>query len=147
MLGQRTVRVVLNEPYTFRSPQAILDAGDEKRHHAIRDAKTQHKQKTVDQIKALAETTRDKFAESGEDTTLEKLRKDAEYDRDVLKESLQNEVKGIGHTGVNIFLRRIQGLWEECFPFVDDRTKRSLEKYGLPSGQDDLKDAMEKHWH
>jgi len=49
-LGLRTIRTVLNEPYEFSSAKRVQDAGDEKRHQALWDAKTQHKDKTAAQL-------------------------------------------------------------------------------------------------
>ena len=145
-LGQRTIRTILNPPYNFRSPKAIKDAGDGKRHQALWDAKTQHKQKTVEQITMLADTVNEKFADAPEDTSLEKLRKEAEYDREVLRETITNSFKGVGRTGVDIFLRRIQGSWKECYPYIDDRTAKGLEQLGLPTYEGPMQKLIDDHW-
>lgn len=145
-LGQRSIRTILNSPYNFRSPKAIRDAGSEKTHQAMLDAKTQHKQKTAEQIVTFSDTVIEKFADEPEDTSLEKLRKEAEYDRDVIRETITNSFKGIGRTGADIFLRRIQGLWVECYPYIDDRTAKGLEQLGLPTYEEPLQKHVDEHW-
>ncbi|KAI9669739.1 MAG: hypothetical protein M1831_007435 [Alyxoria varia] len=145
-LGQRSIRTILNPPYDFRTPKAIIDAGSEKRHQALWDAKTQHKQKTVDQMTALAELIREKFSQDPEDVSLEKLRKESEYDADIMREVLTTSIKGVGATAVNIFMRRVQAHFKECYPYVDERTKNSMEKLGLPTDGDALQQLIAQHW-
>lgn len=79
-LGLRTIRTIFNTPYEFNTPKAIRDAGKEKRHQALWDARTQHKDKTAEEIGALADVVIEQFAESEEDTTLGKLRAEAGND-------------------------------------------------------------------
>ena len=52
----------------------------------------------------------------------------------------------MGKTGIDIFRRRIQGVWPECYPFIDQRTAASLDKLGLPGDAIGLQQLMEKHW-
>ena len=52
----------------------------------------------------------------------------------------------MGKTGIEIFRRRIQGVWPSCYPFVDHKTASSLEKFGLPSDAEGLQQLVEKHW-
>ena len=61
-------------------------------------------------------------------------------------EIIKSSVKGLGKTGIDIFRRRIQGVWPACYPFVDQKTSASLEKLGLPSDAEGLKQLMYKHW-
>lgn len=145
-LGQRSIRTILNPSYNFRSPKAIQDAGAEKTHQALWDAKTQHKQKTAEQITMLADTVSKKFADNPDDSSLEKLRKEAEYDRDVLRETITDSFKGVGRTGVDIFLRRIQGSWKECYPYIDDRTAQGLERLSLPTYEEPMQKIIDEHW-
>lgn len=61
---------------------------------------------------------------------LEKLReaagKDPEKEMKLIK-----EFKGVGETAVNIFCREVQLLWEELFPFADQRTLETLGRQGI----------------
>ena len=52
----------------------------------------------------------------------------------------------MGKTGIEIFRRRIQGVWPSYYPFVDHRTASSLEKFGLPSDAGELQQVVEEHW-
>ena len=61
-------------------------------------------------------------------------------------EIIKSSVKGLGKTGIDIFRRRIQGVWPACYPFVDEKTSASLEKLGLPGDAESLKQLMDKHW-
>ena len=145
-LGQRTIRTIFNEPYNLTTPKAIKDLGQEKLHTALEEARTQHKAKTVEQLDGLAKIVIEKFADSETDTSLEKLRKAGEYDKDVIGETVRNGVKGVGVTAVNIFMRRVQGHWKECYPTIDERTGRALEGLGLPSEAEELRKVIEKEW-
>ncbi|KAI9713103.1 MAG: hypothetical protein M1820_001088 [Bogoriella megaspora] len=142
-LGLRSIRTIFNAPYEFTSPKAIRDAGAEKRHQALWDAKTQHKQKTVEELELLAEA----FDTDGQDQVgLDHIREEASQDIEKEREILKSRVKGLGATGLDIFCRRIQWLWPEAYPFVDKRTAASLEKLGLPSEGERLRNALEEVW-
>ncbi|KAI9694190.1 MAG: hypothetical protein M1822_003461 [Bathelium mastoideum] len=142
-LGLRSIRTIFNAPYELTTPKAIKDAGAEKRHQALWDAKTQHKQKTVEEMELLAEV----FDGEGKDPVgLEHVRKEAEYDMDKEKDILQSSVKGLGGRGVDIFFRRIQWTWSKAYPFVDKRTAVILEKIGLPSDGEELAKALDDAW-
>lgn len=58
----------------------------------------------------------------------------------------QKHIKGLGKMGLDIFFRRIQGAWEEAYPFVDHRTADALSKLGLPSDAKDLRKLVEDKW-
>ncbi|GAB7349271.1 hypothetical protein MBLNU459_g8419t1 [Dothideomycetes sp. NU459] len=145
-LGLRTIRTILNAPYTFTTPKAIIEAGDEKRHQALFDAKTQHKGKTAEQIGLIAEVVATKFGKDDTDTGLEKLRDEANKGWDSERDLLQANIKGLGKAGLDIFFRRVQWLWTEAFPFVDERTARGLDKLGLPKNPDQLVKTLDQHW-
>lgn len=52
----------------------------------------------------------------------------------------------MGPTGLDIFGRRIQGQWEEWYPFMDRRTSTALEQFDLPGDPVELKKFLDKHW-
>lgn len=58
-----------------------------------------------------------------------------------LRTMLKGSVKGLGDTGLDIFLRRVQGCegWEGIGWFVDRKTRGALEKAGLPDDPNTLK--------
>ena len=142
-LGLRSIRTIFNSPYEFTNPKAIKEAGAEKRHQALWDAKTQHKQKTVEEMELLA----DVFDGEGKDPEgLEHVRKDGEHNAEKEREILKSSVKGLGQTGLDIFFRRVQWTWSNAYPFVDKRTTESLEKIGLPSDGEELQKALDDAW-
>ena len=59
---------------------------------------------------------------------------------------LKKNVKGLGHTGLDIFFRRMQGIWPASYPFADDRTLKALEKLGLPDDAGELKKLLDGNW-
>ncbi|KAF4554403.1 Hypothetical protein D9617_4g001570 [Elsinoe fawcettii] len=145
-LGLRTIRTVLNDPYSFTSPAAILASSPEQRHQAMFDARTQHKDKTATQIGLVAQVISEKFSSNDKDTSLEKVRSEAGKSWDTERDLLQKEIKGLGRTGLDIFFRRVQWLWEEAYPFVDERTARGVEKLGLPKDAEGLRKCIEENW-
>ena len=146
-LGMRTLRTIFNGDYKFVTPGKLRDAGAEKRLQAVWDARTQHKDKTAQQLGELADVVCDKFAEGADDTSLEKLRKQAGHDLEKEREILQKSVKGLGKTGLNIFYRRVQATWTEAFPFADERTSKSLERLGLPESAEELDKFVNEKWN
>ncbi|KAI9873649.1 MAG: hypothetical protein M1830_010758 [Pleopsidium flavum] len=148
-LGLRTIRTIFNEPYNFTTPKAIREAGSENRHKALWDARTQHKDKTAEQLGGLADVVVERFADGEDDTSLEKARKDAGYDVEAAtkeRELLKTHIKGLGKTGLDIFFRRVQALWPNAYPFADQRTLSAFEKLGLPGSAKDLKELIEEKW-
>jgi len=145
-LGLRSIRTILNAPYSFTTPSAITSAGKEKRYQALTDAKTQHKDKTAEQIGLVADVVAHKFSKNDTDTSLDKLREQASKGWDMERDLLQENIKGVGKTGLDIFFRRVQWLWPEAYPFVDERSSRGIEKLGLPKHPDELAKVLDRYW-
>lgn len=147
-LGLRTIRTVLNDPYNFTSARAIKDAGSEKQHKALWDARTQHKDKTAQQLGQLADVALEKFTSKSDSngTDLGKALEDGDGDSDAIKKQLKDSIKGLGDTGINIFFRRVQWKWDLLHPYVDNRTVDSLRKFGLPYEADALSKAVDENW-
>lgn len=68
---------------------------------------------------------------------LRKLRDAADRDRDREAELLQ-ELKGIGPTAAEAFLREVQVVWDEVAPFVGPHAMRTAKRLGLPAKEQDL---------
>ncbi|KAK6003279.1 hypothetical protein QM012_001124 [Aureobasidium pullulans] len=145
-LGLRAIRTILNSPYSFTTPSAIISAGKEKRHQALTDARTQHKDKTAEQIGLVADVVAHKFSKNDTDTSLDKLREQASKGWDMERDLLQENIKGLGKTGLDIFFRRVQWLWPEAYPFVDEKSSRGIEKLGLPKHPDELAKVLDRYW-
>ena len=146
-LGVRSIRTIFNDPYNFTTPRAIQEAGPEKRLQALWDARTQHKDKTAQQIGQIADVVVEKFSKGdADDTSLQSAREAAGKDMDEESDLLTRSIKGIGKTGMSIFFRRIQWLWEECFPYIDERTEKVLQQLGIPIEPEELKKLVEEDW-
>jgi endonuclease III len=62
---------------------------------------------------------------------LRKLREEA--GRDPARErSLLRQLKGMGNVGVDIFFREAQVVWDELYPFADERALGEARRLGLP---------------
>lgn len=91
-------------------------------------------ERTSKMLGELAEMLLDRY---GGD--LRRLREEARGDVDALRGHLV-EFKGIGPTGTDIFLREVQAVWDDVYPFVDDRAARAARRLDLPVGGDELAD-------
>lgn len=141
-LGLRTIRTILNPPWEFTDVDTIKAAGAEKIYKSLDDARTQHRGKTTEEIEAIAEAVKDNDWHHD----LKKLREQAQNKVAGERDMLQSSIKGLGKTGLDIFYRRIQWLWEEAYPFVDARTQDSLVKLGLPKEPAECLKLIENHW-
>ncbi|KAL9112791.1 MAG: hypothetical protein Q9187_007726, partial [Circinaria calcarea] len=145
-LGLRSIRTLFNAPYNLTTPKALRDAGAEGRRKALDDAKTQHRQKTADELGGLADVVIERIGDGDEDVGLERVRKEAGEDVKKEREILKKNIKGLGNTGLDIFFRRIQSRWKEAYPFVDLRTSGALGKLRLPSDAEKLREVLDEKW-
>lgn len=53
-------------------------------------------------------------------------------------EELLKEFKGVGTAGADIFLREVQAVWPDVYPFADDRVLRVAADLGLPDSIEKL---------
>lgn len=63
---------------------------------------------------------------------LRRLRQRADGDLSALRAELKR-FSGIGDVGADIFLREVQGVWDETYPFVDTRAASGARQLSLPS--------------
>jgi endonuclease III len=61
---------------------------------------------------------------------LRRLRDDAGRDASRERELLK-QFKGIGDVGADIFLREVQAVWDEVYPFADERALSAARELGL----------------
>ena len=109
------------------------------------EARTQHRQKTAEQLVMLADFVTNGEGMDEKDTSLGAVRKASDFDPQKERAMLQ-EVKGLAKTGLDIFGRRIQGVWPEWYPFGDERTMDAISRLGLPGDAEDLKKFIENQW-
>lgn len=99
--------------------------------------------------KRFDESTSQRLGEAAEmvieryDGDLRTLREDG--DREVAQQQkLLQEFKGIGELGANIFLREVQTLWDEAYPFADERVLEAAGKLALPQDAGELSKLVSK---
>jgi len=63
---------------------------------------------------------------------LRQLRAEAHHDVEREKRLLR-QFKGVGPVGAEIFLREVQGLWGEVYPFADPKVTNAAKRLELPS--------------
>lgn len=145
MLGLRSIRTIFNPPYEFTTPRTIREAGAEGCRKALDEARTQHRQKTAEELVTLADAVVDHLGNGEDDVSLERVREECERDMGKEREMLKKNVKGLGKTGLDIFGRRIQGVWEEFYPFADGRTLDALQKLGLPHSAEEMRTLIDEN--
>lgn len=84
-LGLRSIRTLFNAPYNFKTPKALREAGAEGRRKALDEARTQHKQKTAEELGGLADAVIERLGDGDEDVRLERVRKEAREDVDKVR--------------------------------------------------------------
>lgn len=115
------------------TPQKMAEASWQDRVDVI----TWHGYKRYDErtstlLGETAQTVLDKY-----DGDLRKLREAA--GRDVEKEKkLLTQFKGIGKVGADIFLREVQGVWDEAYPYADQRVLKAAKQLNLGSDPQEL---------
>lgn len=145
-LGLRTIATILNPPYELKSPSAVIESGFEGRRQAMYDARTQHKDKTAEQLGNIVAGLRHLCGVKGDDSSCDvKIQsltpvceaaregKNAEEAAEKVRSCLTENLKGLGPGGVNIFLRRIQKEkgWSIVFPFMDQKSFEAAVNLGL----------------
>lgn len=109
----------------------------------MEDARTQHRQKTASELGGMAQVVVDEGWDEDGDGGLKGLLEAVAGDgmAGKIRELVKGKVKGLGNTGMDIFLRRVQGCegWEGIGWFVDDKTTDALVKIGLPDNVEELK--------
>ena len=86
-LGLRSIRTLFNEPWNLTTPKALREAGPEGRRKALDEARTQHRQKTADELGNLAEALADKLGDNEDDVEMAIVRKECDQDADKVSTS------------------------------------------------------------
>lgn len=135
VLGMRSIRTLLNEPYSLSTPEKILDGGEKRVWEALEAARTQHRQKTASYIFGMAEA----YADS---ETMFALAEEAngEGPMGVIRH-VKSTVPGLGNVGGEIFCRRVQcvdGWGDALWPYADSKALEAVREIGI-----DVHDAEE----
>ncbi|PWN39981.1 hypothetical protein IE81DRAFT_325987 [Ceraceosorus guamensis] len=129
-LGLRTIATLFSPPFGLYTPEALEKAGKEGRREPMYEARTQHKDKTADQLGDVVQGLREICGDNEQDVIQLKAVREAVQGQkrneavETARSKLTSGVKGLGPTGVDIFLRRIQAHegWHAVYPFMDSRT-------------------------
>ncbi|WP_101674699.1 endonuclease [Alloalcanivorax mobilis] len=89
-------------------------------------------EKTASQLEEVTDALMTRYAGD-----LRKLRAEADGDPQAARRALQR-FKGIGATGAGIFLREVQTVWPEFYPYADQAALKTAGELDLPSRADDL---------
>lgn len=153
-LGMRSVRTLLNEPYSFATPGTMRAAGEDKIWRALEDARTQHRQKTASQLYEMAvqysdPNSKDDKGDAGDSDEMLELATEAnEGGSRATIEYIKKSVKGMGETGSQIFCRRVQaceGWGEAIWPYADARAIDALRECGVKvADAEDLQEMIER---
>lgn len=112
-------------PHHPQPPDGIKDAdtvkyaGAESIHQTLDDARTQHKGRIIEETKLITVAV----ANNDWHNDLGKIRKWTTGAVGEERELFRPSIKGLGRSGLDIFHRRIQWLWDEAFVFVGARTQ------------------------
>lgn len=93
---------------------------------------TRYQEKTATQLGELADVL---MRDYGGD--LRRLR-DAAQGKPKKMRKLLKAFKGIGDTGADIFMREVQLVWEECYPFADKSALKAADALKLDAASDKL---------
>ncbi|CAO1629842.1 unnamed protein product [Parajaminaea phylloscopi] len=156
-LGLRAIATLFSAPYSYTTPKKLEAVGSEGRRAALWDSRTQHKEKTAEQLGSVVEGARglceskehDVEALGGVLRAAQKAADEAGKGKDgelagrkaaadAVTSTLSQGIKGIGPGACDIFLRRIQHHWPVVYPFIDARTLEYAVELGLvQEGNDD----------
>ncbi|WP_106478066.1 hypothetical protein [Phytohalomonas tamaricis] len=100
---------------------------------------TRLQEKTATQLGELTDKLLDDY-----DGDLRKLREAAQGKPKKIRKHLKT-FKGIGETGANIFLREVQLVWEECYPFADKPALKAAEALKLGKNAEKLASRVEQN--
>jgi len=141
VLGMRSIRTLLNEPFNFSTPDDIVQAGEKRVWEALEVARTQHRQKTATYMFGMAEAYAD-------DETMFTLAEEANGDgpKGVIAH-VKNTVPGLGNIGGEIFARRVQcvdGWGDALWPYADSKALEAVREIGIDvKDAEDLQNAIE----
>lgn len=121
----------------WRTPRRMRDATWQQRVDALgRGGYRRYDERTSTQLERAAVLVLDRWRGD-----LRRLHTEGGSDPVRLAELLQ-EVKGIGPTGASIFLREVQGVWDDVGPYVDGLALDGARIAGLPDDPKRLSDLV-----
>ena len=89
-LGLRSIRTIFNDPWNFTTVRALRDAGSEGRRKALDEARTQHRQKTAEELGLLADALVERLGDNEDDVGMERVRREGEHDAVKVRDRIQD---------------------------------------------------------
>jgi endonuclease III len=130
-LAIQAVKALNNQGWN--TPEKMLQATWSERTQCLNQAGyARYDERTSTMLGETSQLLMDQY-----DGDLRQLRDAAEHDPK-REHQLLMEFKGIGQVGANIFLREVQTVWDEAFPFADDRILETARALRLPDHADSL---------
>ncbi len=116
------------------TPESILEAGWDKLVEVLDSGGyVRYDFSTASNLLEIVSSLKEKYG------SLESLHTQAKDSEDLVKRLL--EFRGVGPTGVNIFLRELRGIWEKAKPMVSPIAKKVASKLGLKEEEAEYPDV------
>lgn len=110
------------------TPRKMVDAPWQKRANVIREhGGRRFESRSSTHLGRTAEVVMKRY--HGD---LRQLRAEARHDVQ-MEHRLLKQFHGVGTTGAEIFLREVQGIWGEVYPYADQKVSKAAKKLELPS--------------
>jgi hypothetical protein len=114
-IAEKSIAIVISR--TDRSAEKLRQSTwDERCEWLTEGGYTRYREKTSTALGDLVDLLDERYGEMGVEGLREEAGRNIDEERRLLK-----EFKGIGDTGADIFLREVQAVWDEVFPFADRR--------------------------
>lgn len=123
-IAQRILTTLFSSPLSLRTPLALKTTPTAKFTQALLPFRTSSTAKELDFLVSV-------LSNNNWHNDLARLRANAPRAREAEREVLRISVKGLGKGGLEVFLRKVQVVWGEVWPFVDDEASGALEKLGV----------------
>lgn len=123
-LAMRGSRALAAQGWT--TPQKLAQSRWRDRVHALNQSGyARYDEKTAARLAELTDALIKDY-----DGDLRRLREVCGRDPQKIRSALKG-FRGIGDTGAGIFMREVQGCWEECYPFADRAALKAAESLEL----------------
>lgn len=131
-IATNAIRAVFGQGWT--TPEAVAAAPWRELVRVLDEAKyVRYDEGTATELHQAAQKVIEEY--DGDLTSL----RDRANRRPLAERSLIEEFRGIGKVGSGIFMREVQVVWDEVFPFLDEKAAGPARNFGLPDNAEDLR--------
>lgn len=122
--AQRAMRALLGAGLT--TPKKMAEASWQDRVDVITwHGYKRYDERTATMLGDTAQLVLDRYRGD-----LRRLREEAQYSANRERELLK-QFKGVGDVGADIFLREVQLVWDEAYPWADEKVLKAAKRLGL----------------